>query len=190
MTSISVIKKDITSLTVDAIVNAANSGLRGGGGVDGAIHAGAGPGLMNECATIIEKNGLCATGSAVTTSAGDLPAKWIIHTVGPIWGEEGEERSSLLLSSCYKSALDAASNLRADSVAFSAISTGAYGFPKRLAAPIAVSAVCSWLEAHQRAEAPSSIFLVCFDEENFRITKAVLDRLGPNNTPLVRTEGQ
>ncbi len=136
---------DITTLTLDAIVNAANSALRGGGGVDGAIHRAAGPELRTEC----EKLGGCATGQAKITRGYRLPARHIIHAVGPVWdgGGRGEEE---LLASCYRAALDLAAAHRLVSLAFPAISTGIYGFPADRAARIAVGTVSSELAAAPR----------------------------------------
>jgi O-acetyl-ADP-ribose deacetylase (regulator of RNase III) len=136
---------DITTLDVDAIVNAANRTLLGGGGVDGAIHRAAGPGLLVECETL----GGCATGAAKITRGHRLPAKHVIHAVGPVWngGGQGEEE---LLASCYRAALDLAAAHRLASLAFPAISTGVYGFPSERAARIAVGTVASELAAMPR----------------------------------------
>ena len=148
-----VVRGDITEETVDAIVNAANSSLLGGGGVDGAIHRAAGPELVHAC----RLHGGCKTGQAKTTSGFDLAARWIIHTVGPVWqgGGEGEPE---LLASCYREALREADEKSARSVAFPAISTGIYGYPGDLAAHVAVETV---REAQTSVE---RVRFVCFDE--------------------------
>ena len=138
--SIDVIQADITTLAVDAIVNAANSSLLGGGGVDGAIHRASGPRLLEAT----RKLGGCPTGQARLTPGFDLPAKWIVHTVGPVWqgGLAGEDE---LLASCYRKSLELASSVGATTIAFPAISTGAYGFPMERAAQIAVHEISSHL---------------------------------------------
>ena len=150
---------DITKLAVDAIVNAANSSLLGGGGVDGAIHRAAGPELLQACRRLKG----CATGDAKATPGFRLPAKWIFHAVGPVWrdGSNGEEG---LLESCYVRCLALAEEHRCTSMAFPAISTGIYGFPKERAAQIAVAAV----RAHQAVSVERVIFC-CFDEATAKI---------------------
>ena len=155
---IQVIHGDITTQDVDAIVNAANTSLLGGGGVDGAIHRAAGPELLAECKTL----GGCQTGDAKTTRGYRLTAKWVIHTVGPIWhgGEAGEAD---LLASAYRKSLEEAVHAGARSVAFPAISTGVYGYPKEAAAEIAVASIRDFLAKHSQLE---EVRLVCFTEDS------------------------
>ena len=146
---------DITTERVDAIVNAANRSLLGGGGVDGAIHRVAGPELLAECRTL----GGCPIGEARITRGYRLPARWVNHTVGPIWQGGGHGEGDLL-ASCYRSALELASEHRLCTIAFPSISTGAFGFPVARAAAIAVAEIMRYLEAH---DVPSEATMVCFD---------------------------
>lgn len=171
-TQVEIHKGDITKIAVDAVVNAANSSLLGGGGVDGAIHRAGGPAILEDCRKIIAKQGGCKTGQAVITTAGNLPAKYVIHTVGPVWnGGHNDERE--LLASCYQSALTLADNSHCTSIAFPNISTGIYGFPKPEAAKIAVETVSKFLlGSHQIAK----VIFVCFDQENYALVKAELDK--------------
>lgn len=154
---IRIFEEDIVKIKADAIVNAANNTLLGGGGVDGAIHRAAGPGLLEECRAL---NG-CPTGEAKITSGYLLPAKYIIHTVGPVWqgGKKGEDEH---LAACYRKSLELARKYNIKTIAFSAISTGAYGFPSERAARIVVSQVSKFL---QKNELPEIVFLVCHNKE-------------------------
>jgi O-acetyl-ADP-ribose deacetylase (regulator of RNase III) len=164
---IEVIKGDITKVHVDAIVNAANSSLLGGGGVDGAIHRAGGKSILEACKKIIAKQGKCKTGEAVITTAGNLPARFVIHTVGPIWhgGKNNEEEQ---LANCYKNSLQIAIDNDCKTIAFPNISTGVYGFPKDKAAYISVNTVGQYLSASDKIE---KVIFVCFDEENFQWIK-------------------
>lgn len=159
---------DITQLTVDAIVNAANKSLLGGGGVDGAIHRAAGPLLLKEC----ESLGGCETGQAKVTKGYNLAAKYIIHTVGPIW-KGGEASEAELLASCYRESLKLADTHNINTIAFPCISTGIYGFPKQAAAEIAISTCKSYLVD---TGSEIDITFCCFGEEDIEIYKKLLDR--------------
>ncbi|WP_221932425.1 O-acetyl-ADP-ribose deacetylase [Carboxylicivirga sp. M1479] len=165
-----VIKGDITQLQVDAIVNAANTRLMGGGGVDGAIHRAGGPVIMDECRQIREQQGGCPTGEAVITSSGLLAAKKLIHTVGPVWqgGNTGEKE---LLKACYINSLKLAEANKLKTIAFPNISTGVYGYPKVEAAKLAINTVKNY-----RSESVSLVIFVCFDEENHRLYQHLLDQ--------------
>lgn len=158
---------DITKLGVDAIVNAANSSLRGGGGVDGAIHRAAGPELLAACVEI----GGCDTGQAVVTPGFQLPARLVIHTVGPVWQGGGKDEDTLL-QSCYEQSLRRALEHGATSIAFPAISTGAYKFPKQRAAQIAVSTALDFLEQHQGIE---QVIFCCYSDSDLAIYESVAD---------------
>lgn len=161
-----VVEGDITALDVDAIVNAANASLLGGGGVDGAIHRAAGPGLLAECRTL----GGCATGEAKITSGHGLKARHVIHTVGPIWagGTADEDR---LLASCYIESLALATAHGAGSIAFPAISTGVYGFPAGRAARIAARTIAEWLS---REQSPRRVVLACFNATSAELHRGAL----------------
>jgi O-acetyl-ADP-ribose deacetylase (regulator of RNase III) len=156
---ISIVRDDITTLEVDAIVNAANTSLLGGGGVDGAIHRAAGPQLLEECRTLRG----CPTGEARITGGYNLPAKWVIHTVGPIW-RNGHAREGELLASCYRNCLAIAVECNAKSIAFPSIGTGAYGFPIELASRIALNEVGRFLKGDATLE---RILFVCFSERDY-----------------------
>ena len=162
---IDLVQGDITRQQVSAIVNAANSSLLGGGGVDGAIHRAGGPAILADCQKIRARQGGCQTGEAVITTGGRLPAAHVIHTVGPVWqgGHNGEPE---LLANCYRNSLRLATEHRLASIAFPGISTGIYGYPKKEAAAIAVREVQQWLAAH---ELPEKVVFVVFDDESRRL---------------------
>lgn len=161
---IAIIEGDITKQPVDAIVNAANTSLLGGGGVDGAIHRAAGSGLLQECRRL---NG-CQTGDAKITKGYNLPAKWVIHTVGPVW-QDGKHGEDILLANCYQRCLEIAALHDICTIAFPAISTGAYGFPQERAAKIAVTEVKKFLKSNSSIE---QVIFVCFSRQsyNFHVT--------------------
>src|SRR3954468_13046377 len=166
MTRIRVVAGDITTLDVDAIVNAANSSLLGGGGVDGAIHRAAGPKLLEECRTL----GGCPTGEARITRGYDLPASFVIHTVGPVW-HGGKHAEDELLASCYCNSLKLAIENDVKTIAFPAISTGAYGFPLKRAIEIAVREVRTFLKDHPQIQ---QVTFACFGNDALRAYQRAL----------------
>ena len=166
--TLALLRGNIVEVQVDAIVNAANSGLRGGGGVDGAIHHAGGPSIMEEC----RKIGGCPTGSAVATTAGRLPAKYIFHAVGPIYsGSRDDER---LLTSAYQSCLNLAEQYQVKSIAFPSLSTGIYGYPLELAAPIALRTI---IEHIQKPTNLQQVLIVLFGESAYKVHEQALNEL-------------
>ncbi|WP_276496858.1 O-acetyl-ADP-ribose deacetylase [Pontibacter litorisediminis] len=165
-TTVEVQQGDITKVQVDAVVNAANNSLLGGGGVDGAIHRAGGPAILEECKQIRARQGGCPTGEAVITTAGNLPATYVIHTVGPVWNGGGKGEPELL-ANCYRNSLKLAEENGVKSIAFPNISTGVYGYPKDKAAKVAVEAVKSYLQEHETSI--KQVVFVCFDEENYQL---------------------
>lgn len=166
---IEIIKGDITKLKIDAIVNAANSTMLGGGGVDGAIHRTAGPELLEECKTL---NG-CKTGDVKITNGYNLPARYVIHTVGPIWNG-GDHNEDKLLTSCYFSSLKLAVEHKIQTIAFPAISTGVYGFPSERAARIAVKTVLDFLNSDKSIK---KVIFVCFDLKTYQTYEHILNSI-------------
>ncbi|UIR57318.1 O-acetyl-ADP-ribose deacetylase [Sphingobacterium sp. SRCM116780] len=167
---IKLIKGDITKIEVDAIVNAANTSLLGGGGVDGAIHRAGGKAILEDCQIIRNKQGGCHVGEAVITTAGNLPAKFVIHTIGPVWND-GKNNEENLLASAYLNSLKLAINNGVSSISFPNISTGIYKFPKEKAAQIAVHTVSNFLVKTDKIK---QVIFVCFDEENYKIYAELL----------------
>lgn len=166
---IELIQGDITKIEIDVIVNAANSSLLGGGGVDGAIHRAGGSTILEACRQIRNRQGKCKTGEAVMTTAGNLPAKNVIHTVGPVYnGGKNYEKEKQLLTNCYHNSMLLAAENDLKTIAFPNISTGIYRFPKQLAAKIAIKTV---------KENPilEKVIFVCFDEENYEIYQSILE---------------
>lgn len=168
---ITILAGDITKVAADAIVNAANTSLMGGGGVDGAIHRAGGPEILEDCKKIVARQGKCKTGEAVITTAGKLPAKHVIHTVGPIWnGGNGNEPEKL--AGCYRNSLRLAVENDCKTIAFPGISTGVYRFPKDLAAQIAVETTADFLGRNDTIE---QVIFVCFDPESEGFIRHQLD---------------
>lgn len=170
MAKIIAIQGDITKVEADAIVNAANTSLMGGGGVDGAIHRAGGPAILDDCRKIVARQGGCPTGEAVITTAGRLPARYVIHTVGPVWNG-GHKKEAENLASCYRNSLQLAVNNEVKTIAFPNISTGIYHFPKAQAAKIAVETIRDFLTKEDSIE---QVMLVCFDGESLQYAQAAL----------------
>ncbi|HTI60007.1 O-acetyl-ADP-ribose deacetylase [Mucilaginibacter sp.] len=167
---IDLFRGDITKMEVDAIVNAANTSLLGGGGVDGAIHRAGGRAILEECIKIRDKQGGCKVGEAVITTAGNMPAKYVIHTVGPVWSQSNKDVDGLL-ASAYQNSLKLAVENQVKTIAFPNISTGIYHFPKYEAAGIAIKTVRSFLLEYQQLD---QVVFVCFDEVNYSIYEQLL----------------
>ena len=170
---LSIIQGDLTRQTTDAIVNAANSSLMGGGGVDGAIHRAGGPAILEECKQIVAKQGRLPTGQAVITTAGNMKTRHVIHTVGPIWHGGGHQEANLL-ASAYRESLKLAADNNLSSVSFPSISTGAYGYPIDLASRIALRTVIDFLS---RPSSVKEVVFVLYGEDNYREYKKALKEL-------------
>jgi len=170
-TKVSMVQGDITSQATDAIVNAANSSLMGGGGVDGAIHRAGGPAILEECKKIVARQGRLPTGQAVITTGGNLKARYVIHTVGPVWHGGGRNEAELLESAYYE-CLKLATETKLDSISFPSISTGAYGYPVDEAAKIAVSTVVSFLK--EQATSLKDVVFVLFDSRTYQSYRSAL----------------
>jgi O-acetyl-ADP-ribose deacetylase len=173
MSKIKLTKGDITKVKADAVVNAANTSLLGGGGVDGAIHRAGGSAILDDCRKIVARQGGCKVGEAVITTGGLLPAKYVIHTVGPVWNG-GKKNEAKLLANCYNQSLLLALKNNIKSIAFPNISTGIYRFPKDLACAIAVKTVVDFLNENEEID---SVTFVCFDDENYTLYDAELDNI-------------
>ena len=171
---------NITAETTDAIVNAANSSLMGGGGVDGAIHRAAGPGLLEECKKVVARQGSLPAGQAVATPGCNLRARFVIHTVGPVW-YGGESREPETLGSAYRESLRVAEELKCSSVSFPSISTGAFGYPVHDAAGVAVGAVVEFLK---KSESVRTVRFVLFDERSYKAYAKAASRLSPAEPSL------
>lgn len=172
MNKMSLLKGDITKLPVDAIVNAANSSLLGGGGVDGAIHRAGGNAILEDCRKIVAKQGGCKTGEAVITTGGRLTAKHVIHTVGPVWNG-GNKKEETLLANAYLNSLQLAVDNGLKTIAFPNISTGIYRFPKDLACQIAIETVDEFLKKDEQIE---QVIFVCYDDENYQLYEEALKK--------------
>lgn len=177
---IKVIKGDITTQDVDAIVNAANSSLLGGGGVDGAIHRAGGLDILEACKVIRNRQGGCQTGEAVITTGGCLKARFVIHTVGPVW-HGGRHHESALLANAYRNSLQLASSNGVKRIAFPNISTGVYGYPKPEAAAIAIQSALAFLKTD---EVIQEIIFVCYDDENFSLYKNLSEKTETIHGPI------
>lgn len=171
-TQIRVVQGDITRIAADAIVNAANSSLLGGGGVDGAIHRAGGPAILEECRMIRARQGTCAPGQAVITTAGLLPARYVIHTVGPVWNG-GKNNEAETLASCYRQSLHLAIEYKCGSIAFPNISTGIYGYPKEEAAEVAIATINEFCKEDRPV---NEIIIVCFDAASFSIYRRLINQ--------------
>jgi O-acetyl-ADP-ribose deacetylase (regulator of RNase III) len=169
---IEILQGDITRIKTDAIVNAANSSLMGGGGVDGAIHRAGGPAIPEACKAIVARQGECPAGQAVITTGGNLPATYVIHTVGPVW-HGGNRNEAQTLADCYHNSLALAVENNCHTVAFPNISTGVYRFPKEQAAQIAVQTVKQFLTTHPSIE---KVLFVCFETENASLIEKELEK--------------
>ncbi len=173
MGSIEVIDADITTLRVDAIVNAANQRLRGGGGVDGAIHRAGGPRILEDCRRVVPDGARLPTGEAIATTAGDLPARLVVHTVGPVYADAGEDAPALLRS-CYERSLAVAGDEGCRSIAFPSISTGVYGYPVEEASRIAMAVLTAHVDA---AREPSRVVMCCHGEHDRAVYQRALEDL-------------